>query len=537
MRVLRLSFLLLLFGLILASCHKQADRLISQAGELMQSHPDSALRLLQAIDRYSLSDERLARYAIIYSIAQNKSGIDICSDSLLRIAFDYYSQHSKDTFYARSRYYMGLYYTLVDSTKQSEDCLRTAARYAGQRREYYTQYLALNRLSASVRYSDAPLALEYGKQALQVYSEHCSPNVTNKILLLLDIGTAYLLCAGKEDSALVYMDIALEEAQLHSDTVMKGAVLQQKSLIYSKLKDYQQALACVKAAWKAIPEKNLNLVSCLANCYADADSAAQARELFLAITEVGSNGQKYLAYQSLSHLSAKEHNTSSYLTYLDSAYEYMERMYIDMQETKAAYFQDLILREQENRLQQEKILRRELSLLYCLIFLIIVVMSSVYVYINIKNKTKRRLAVEQERHLLSEQFAREQYTRDIENKNAQLSLMRKMVMEKYDFHKRLEEQKKSGKHITLAPKDWEEISAFLEVVSDGFPGRLKTSFPNLREKDYQFCMLVRLGFSGKDLANIYGIAETSIKQKLVNYKQRLDIPDQSISFKQFIVNF
>ena len=65
----------MLLLLLLASCHRQADRLISQAGGLMQSQPDSAMRLLQTVDRHSLSGERLARYAIIYSIAQDKSGI------------------------------------------------------------------------------------------------------------------------------------------------------------------------------------------------------------------------------------------------------------------------------------------------------------------------------------------------------------------------------------------------------------------------------------------------------------------------------
>ena len=536
MKALHPSFLLLLFGLLLVSCQRRADRLISQAGGLMQSQPDSAMHLLQTIDRHSLSGERLARYAIIYSIAQNKSGTDTRSDSLLRIAFDYYNRHTDDTLYARSQYYMGKYFIMADSTKQGEDCLRTAARLAGERGEYYTQYLALNRLSASVRYSDAPLALEYGKQALQVYSEHCPPNIINKILLLLDVGTACLL-DDKEDSAFIYTDMALEEARLLGDSVMIGESMQDKSLIYSKLKDYPQALACAKAAWEAIPEKDLNLVSRLANCYAEADSFRQARELFLTIIDVGSNGQKYLAYQSLSRMSAKEHDAASSLAYLDSAYECMERMYIDLQETKGAYYQDLIQQERENRLQQEKVFHGKLLLLSILMLLVILAMSSVYVYINIKNKAKRRLAVEQERHQLSEQFAREQYSRDIEDKNTQLALMRKMVMEKYDFHKRLEEQKKSGRHITLAPKDWEEISSFLEVVSDGFPGRLRTSFPDLREKDYQFCMLVRLGFSGKDLADIYGIAETSLKQKLVDYKQRLDIPNKSVSFKQFIAGF
>ena len=126
---------------------------------------------------------------------------------------------------------------------------------------------------------------------------------------------------------------------------------------------------------------------------------------------------------------------------------------------------------------------------------------------------------------------------ELAHKNDQLAMMRRLVMEKYDFHKRIEEREQSGRHITLAPEDWREISAFLDATGDGFLQRLKKAYPKLRDKDYQFCMLVRLGFSNKSLANIYGIAEVSLKQKLVTYKQRLDIPDKSISFKQFLAEF
>lgn len=206
-------------------------------------------------------------------------------------------------------------------------------------------------------------------------------------------------------------------------------------------------------------------------------------------------------------------------------------------QTKADYYQDLIRLERENRQQEAEIYHKRMFILCCLMLLIVLVMTGIYVYINIRNKAKRKLAVERERHRLQEQFAREQHDRELAYKNDQLAMMRKMVMEKYDFHKRIEERNRSGKHITLAPEDWKEISAFLDVTSDGFPKRLKAAYPKLQEKDYQFCMLVRLGFSNKSLANIYGIAEVSLKQKLVAYKERLDIPDKSMSFKQFIANF
>lgn len=204
---------------------------------------------------------------------------------------------------------------------------------------------------------------------------------------------------------------------------------------------------------------------------------------------------------------------------------------------KSDYYQDLIRLEKENRQQEAEIFQKRISFLCSLMLLAVAVMAGVYFYINIRNKAKRKLEIERERHLLQEQFAREQHDRELAYKNAQLAMMRKMVMEKCDFHKRIDERNRSGKHITLTSEDWKEISTFLDVTSDGFPKRLKETYPKLQEKDYQFCMLVRLGFSIKSLANIYGIAEVSLKQKLVNYKERLDIPDKSMSFKQFIANF
>ena len=527
---------ILLICLLLACCGRNAGPVICQAEQLIQDEPDSALHLLQTINRRNLSGETLARYALVYSIAQDKSGIDVASDSLLRIAYNYYSHHPEDSLYARSQYYMGGYYIRADSAKQGEDCLRTAARCAEERGEYYTYYLALSKLSREIRYSDAALALKYSKKALQVYSEHCPPIVTNKILLLLGIGDAYLL-SNQEDSALYYMDMALREANMANDSSLIADILQDKSLVYTKLDDRNQALTLVKAAWDIAPAKDINLATCLASCYADADSARQAQELYTAIIHIGDYKHRYLAYKDLATLSAKMGDETSFLAYSDSAYDCMEAMYKQALQTKSDYFQDLIRLEKENRQQEAELFQKRIFNLCCLMLLIIVVMTGVYIYNNVRNKAKRKLAVERERHQLQEQFAREQHKRELAYKNTQLAMMRTMVMEKYDFHKRIEELNRSGRHITLAPGDWKEISAFLDVTSDGFPKRLKATYPKLQEKDYQFCMLVRLGFSNKNLANIYGIAEVSMKQKLVTYKERLDIPDKSMSFKQFIANF
>lgn len=509
---------------------------ICQAERIMQEQPDSALHILQSINRHYLRGELLARYALIYSIAQDKCGLDVTSDSLLHFAYEYYCQHPDDSLYSRCQYYMGLYYSLVDSVKQAEDCLRTSICCAEEQKEYYTQYMALDRLSSNVRIADAPLALEYSKQALRVFEKIDPPNFSNQICLIKDIGKVYILC-NQQDSALYYMDLAIEKARTFNDSCIIGEIMQEKSLVYTKSKDYQKALLLAKEAWVRYPIKSLNLILCLAGCYADADSAAQAKDLYAVIINSGNFEQKYLAYRNMSVLAAKEHDDSSFLSYLDSAYGCMESVYKQQLKTKADYYNEVI-KLGKDKVQKEKEINQKTLINWFFVMLVIVVLIiGLAIYNNISNRNRQRLEVERERHILKERFAREQHEREIKYKDNQITLMRTLVMKRCAFRKKIEEQKKNGKHITLSPEDWEEITAFLNATSDNFLIRLMKAYPNLRERDYQFCMLVRLKFSNKDLANIYGIAEVSIKQKMVDYKKRLNVSVAGLSFKQFISKF
>ena len=535
MNILRIGTLSLLACLLLTSCGRRAERVIRQAQQLMLELPDSALHLLQTLNRRSLSGERLARYALVYTIAQDKSGIDVGSDSLIRIAFNYYIHHPEDSLYTRSMYHMGLFYMAADSTKRAEECFRIASQSAEERGEHYTQYLALNRLNNVVRYAAPASAVTYSKQALQVYTEHCPPNITNKILLLLEIGETYLLCH-EEDSALHIMTSALAEARQAGDSSITSFVLQDLSLVYREKKDCQKALSLAKEAWEMSPAKSLNLVSCLANSYADADSIRQAKELYATITAVGSHGQKYMAYQDLAKFAMQSRNLTSAQTYTDSAYHYLEAIYKQSLEEKGAYYRDVVRLEGDNLRQEKEILHKRFLLLCCLLLLATTVIAGAYIYLSARNRARRKLEIERERHELQKEFERKQHESELAHKNAQLSMMRNLIMEKYNFRKKIE-QEANAKHISITQEDWAEISSFLEATGDNFPSRFKKAYPHLRDKDYQFCMLVRLGFTGKYLANIYSIAEVSIKQKMVDYKKKLDIPDKGISFKQFITDF
>lgn len=100
---------MLFLALAFASCHRGERQTLRSALQMAYADPDSALAMLHTIDRRSLPPAEKAYYALTYYLAQDKSGLDVANDSLIRIAYNYYAKHPKDSLYARCMYYMGVY--------------------------------------------------------------------------------------------------------------------------------------------------------------------------------------------------------------------------------------------------------------------------------------------------------------------------------------------------------------------------------------------------------------------------------------------
>lgn len=97
---------LLLF--VLTNCGRNYSQTIDRAYGLVDTAPDSALALLSGISHERHGHET-ARYALVYTIAQDKSGWDVDDDSLLHVAYAYYDGKPDDSLYAKCQYYMGKY--------------------------------------------------------------------------------------------------------------------------------------------------------------------------------------------------------------------------------------------------------------------------------------------------------------------------------------------------------------------------------------------------------------------------------------------
>ena len=105
----RFCLLASLIVLIAVGCNNGAATLMDSAETIMQEHPKNALALLDSLKQHPLKGKAInARFALLYSMALDKSYIDVTDDSLISVAEDWYLKHgtAKEKFLVH--YYKGV---------------------------------------------------------------------------------------------------------------------------------------------------------------------------------------------------------------------------------------------------------------------------------------------------------------------------------------------------------------------------------------------------------------------------------------------
>lgn len=97
---------------------------------------------------------------------------------------------------------------------------------------------------------------------------------------------------------------------------------------------------------------------------------------------------------------------------------------------------------------------------------------------------------------------------------------------------------KSG-HINLEESSWELIERNTDMVLPGFTSRLRKQHPTLTLEDTRFCCLIMMRVPNAVLADIYGIAPSSVAVRKQRMKKKLDsdVQDQTIEnyLNQYVV--
>lgn len=192
------ALLLLTAGLILAGCSRINDgkehrrhviaELMDSAEVIMNDDPETAFRFMDSIDSHSISGrERIARYALLYSEAQYKNGIDAADDSLIMIAVRYYSISKNLLNRFRSYYMLGCTYNGLGQLTNAAVALGQAELLVGKINDGYRLGLLYTQLGNTFFDSyDFRRAEHYYSMAMYNYKD--AGKESHRIYALQDIG-------------------------------------------------------------------------------------------------------------------------------------------------------------------------------------------------------------------------------------------------------------------------------------------------------------------------------------------------------------
>lgn len=516
------------------SCGNKKRNVDDTVFQRLMVNPDSVLQVLSELDINNLSEREAARYALAHAWATDKSGMNVDNDSLLRIAYDYYNERSSDALYPRCMYYMGKYYSLVDSSEMAIQCFEKSVYGAKLQKDTITECMALEKLSKLLWYYDIKKAVKVAHEATEKYSALANCDTVNLGWIVLNECQS-MRHNGDYDNAMRLCRKAFAIAKESNDSLLLCSVCTAMSYIHSETDQHDSAYFYAKQAVEYDSFHDFNTTMNLSYEYIHIDSLKEAERVLMSVTD-SVPIRLYTKYYNLLRISIMLGEKDRALALLDSTTSYIDGMYVRELGAKNGYYREMTDKEQERAEQKELSEMKTKFIIAIVAFFLAAISFILYIFYNIRKNMQHRAKLNKEKMELQHEYERKLHEQEIANKDSQLSIMRSYLLKKIEVVSKIKNLK-GNSVISLADADWQEVRVFLDSVDNLFVSRLTEKYPSLSEKDIRLFMLLRLQVSSKTLADIYEISEKSIKQKLYLYKSKVGLETTGNSLRSFIESF
>ncbi len=512
---------------VMSSCNARHDGRISEALYLTEKDkPDSAQSLLSKIDQTRLSDHDMAKYSLVYTIAQDKCGLNIDSDSLLGTAYTYYNKRPDDSLYAKCQYYMGKYYSLNDSSEKALICFQKSIASAKKMHDWNTLGMSLLQQSIILRDYSPQKAIACAKAAVSTYNNVKDAKPSNKAYYLLNLAECISYMNGTSESCIPLAKEAITYAMLSKDSTTISNSYQDLASFYGLAGKYSLALKASIVSDVYDPQKDFSKDFALSQFYVLTDSLGHAKSILSKACPL-SLGDSSLLFSLKRTIAIKERNWLSAETFGDSTDFYLDRRNSENLKARNEYYTLMLQRE----VARSKVASESQRKTY-LIVLISITSLGIIAFIGFDFCQRREYMQEK----MEDKERMHQI--EVEHNERQLTTMRNFLLSRADTIKKLKTiEPKELIKLKLTENDWKEIEVVLNSTDDEFVDRLKAEFADLTQKDIRFLMLVRLKIPYEGIASIYSIQEKSVKQRLFLFKNKLGLDDSRISTREFIESY
>ena len=550
---------LLLTIMLLASCagNRKYDDLMQRADSIMNVNDDSATVAIRMLDGIKpqlpeFSQSQKMRYELLRHKAMNKACITFTSDSVMKEVVDYYDHHGSANERMLANYVLGCVYRDLHEAPMALEYYNKATEQADTTAtdcDYGTLYRVYSQMGIlfDKQYLPYQLLDAFGKGEKYAY---LAKDTFNAIVNYQNRGSAYYYL-GNTDSVIAI--------NLHAASLFKQIGDDYNAMIalgcnfdyYLEKQDTIKAKKAFEAYFSTGYEGNLEYedskayILCLKGSYYlfvnKLDSAYANLSLSLKLCK--SYSVKAATTKTLAQYYAKVNQPAMAMKYALQSSEYNDSDLIEARKTQLQQVQAMYdySRNQEIAKNAEQKAERSTRMNY------MIVLSCLMLFLLLSYIYRKQIAIKKKKIAVSKllyedsllklkrlQDERAKLVAENDNKLAQVIMEKENtisklkaeithIQERYslssvsDADLILKDSSiyKKIKFIEVHPKekmceeDWKELADTIEEVVPNFIPVLKNK---LNDKDYQICLLVRLGFSTSLVARLLGLSDAAISK-------------------------
>lgn len=272
------TLLFICFWSIFIACQTDnKERILNMAEGLMETQPDSVVRVLKEIDYSTFDfDYQRAMFALLWTQARHKCHLPLVNDSLIDVAVAYFTENGERQYAAKALLYKGLVHKQRKEVEKAAEAFAMSEQwFEGVEDDQYKALLYSHYASLMMKEENHEDALYYMKKAYNL--ELKGDSIHYAVSSCVSIANIFELL-GKMDSAKIYFEEGLRYKEYIS-LQRHLSLLQNYANFLRKNKEYDRAEKILVECEQHITDKQIySLYSCLATLHYETKKYSKSLE-------------------------------------------------------------------------------------------------------------------------------------------------------------------------------------------------------------------------------------------------------------------
>ena len=527
--------------------HNGHKILLARTDSLLQNRPDSALKLLNSIEKdVGFSEAEWMQFVWNCAQARYRMGMSLAEDSLLPEAIHYYRER-KDSSRMLDGYLLeASYYKWMKQEERMDEAIENGLDYAIARKDTFW-LLLFYRGKAEVAYqrNDHSQVIELMEKILQ-YADKLSVRERSSVFYNLGLNMALINHPSSSD----YFERSIDMALAAADTASACHYMRNYATALANNREYVKSNDLLRRVKRLMPAvgNHVMLQITFAENFLNLHQLDSARYYWNQAwaneqNHGGDKAEGFSVRSALVQLKTVLDYTSGTPLDIITFGRFADSVRVEMRDQNRVIEQQLETKNNLQRLNYELIIKRQKTRMYSVLVAVLLVGVLLSLSFYIRNRRKRLAEAEERIDTLTRLLEDAQKASDNQEENSD-AFFKKLLLQQLGIIRLVANTPTSQNQALLKlisgisnkeiPVEgllaWADLYPVIDRLYDGFYSRMVERFGQLlSDKEVQICCLLCAGFSTKEIgvvtqqtsATIY-VRKTSIRKK-INAGEKQDI--------------